>query len=93
MSKSNNDCLIIYTLLKTICFRVGKRFFANTNILFLVVSYVWSGLIVVLGVYLNVYSRNQAVFNTTITSITNSIFDFRWWPKFSRPTSSRTLPV
>lgn len=36
-------------------------YFVNFNILFLLVSsrYVWSGLLVVLGIFLNVYSKNM----------------------------------
>jgi len=62
---------------------------------FFFVSYVWSGLIVVLGIYLNVYSRNQAVFNAKIQSYANSLFGTRFGSKFSTTITapSRTLPV
>lgn len=40
---------------------VIDSYFVNFNILFLLVSsrYVWSGLLVVLGIFLNVYSKNM----------------------------------
>lgn len=92
MSKSTNNCIIIYALFKTIYFRVWKHFLIIiTFISFL--SYVWSGLIVVFGIYLNVYSRNQALFDAKIASIIHSLFGFRWTSKYSQSTTSRTLPV
>jgi hypothetical protein len=60
---------------------------------FFLFSYVWSGLIVVFGIYLNVYSRNQAAFNAKIASIVESIFGARIAAKISTPTPSRALPV
>lgn len=98
MSKSNNDCIIVHLVFQTICIRVCK----NENeewacklltSLRVFCSYLWSGLIVIVGIYLNVYSRNQTVFNAKIVSLTQSLFNSRWWPRlFSAPTI-RTLPV
>ncbi|CAF1160914.1 unnamed protein product, partial [Didymodactylos carnosus] len=34
-------------------------------------DYIWSGLIVIVGIYLNVYSRNQAVFNAKLWNFYN----------------------
>jgi hypothetical protein len=59
-------------------------------IFFVFISYVWSGLIVVLGIYLNVYSRNQTVFNAKIASYANCLFGTRFG---LTTTTTRTLPV
>jgi hypothetical protein len=56
-------------------------------------SYVWSGLIVIVGIYLNVYSRNQTAFNAKITSMANSVFHSRLWPSIIAPPTIRTLSV
>jgi len=50
---------------------------------------------VIIGIYLNVYSRNQAVFNAKIASYANSLFGARFGSKFSTTitTPARTLPV
>jgi uncharacterized membrane protein len=52
-------------------------------------SYVWSGLIVIVGIYLNVYSRNQTAFNAKLGSFVNSLFNFRGWLS----SAPRTLSV
>ncbi len=70
---------------------VGIFYYSYSYLFF--ISYVWSGLIVVIGIYLNVYSRNQAAFNATIASYANRLFGFRFGSKLSTPTASRTLPV
>jgi hypothetical protein len=95
MSKSINNRFIIYTLFQTIRFRVLKQFLLFILIYLTVVfnSYLWSGLIVVFGIYLNFYSRNEAAFNATIVSYTKFLFCSRWWSKYSTPTTTRTLPV
>ncbi|CAF4202318.1 unnamed protein product, partial [Rotaria sordida] len=54
-------------------------------------SYVWSGFIVVIGIYLNVYGRNQVAFNAKIALYGNRLFPSRWWSKFLVSTSSRSL--
>jgi len=82
-------CVTVTTCRKAITIVLSFTLFSKP----FVFDYVWSGLIVILGIYLNVYSRNQAAFNAKITSYANSLFGFRWWSKFSVPTSSRTLPV
>jgi hypothetical protein len=60
---------------------------------FFSLSYVWSGLIVVFGIYLNVYSRNQAIFNAKIASLVEFLFGARFAARFSAATPSRTLPI
>ncbi|CAF1150618.1 unnamed protein product [Didymodactylos carnosus] len=40
-----------------------------------VLDYIWSGLIVVVGIYLNIYSRNQAVFNAKLINFYNRLLN------------------
>ncbi|CAF1340307.1 unnamed protein product, partial [Rotaria sordida] len=58
--------------------------------------YIWSGLIVIIGIYLNIYSRHQTAFNTKIASLMTRLFNSRWWPNILTPsitTINKTLPV
>ncbi|CAF0804147.1 unnamed protein product [Rotaria sordida] len=82
-------CVAVTTCRKAITIILSFILFSKP----FVFDYVWSGLIVVIGIYLNVYSRNQTAFNTKIVSYINSLSNFRWWPKFSTSTTSRILPV
>ena len=40
-----------------------------SNTLLFVLRYVWSGLVVVLGIYLNLYSKNKASWDAAITKM------------------------
>ncbi|CAF3734280.1 unnamed protein product [Rotaria sp. Silwood1] len=82
-------CVTVTTCRKAVTIILSFTLFSKP----FVFDYVWSGLIVVIGIYLNVYSRNQAAFNTKIASVTNFLYNFRWWPKFSTSTIPRILPV
>ena len=66
MSKSNHYCAILHSICKAIYISVKKKkklnSFLNFKIYFL--RYFWSGLIVVLGIYLNLYSKNQKSWNS-----------------------------
>jgi len=77
---------------KPFIFEYVENLTSNCLLLFFF-SYVWSGLIVIIGIYLNVYSRNQAAFNAKIVSIANSLFHYRWWPSALTPATIRTLPI
>ncbi|CAF2930154.1 unnamed protein product [Rotaria sp. Silwood2] len=82
-------CVTVTTCRKAITIILSFALFSKP----FVFDYVWSGLIVVFGIYLNVYSRNQAAFNAKFASYTNSLFNFCWCPKFSTSITSRILPV
>jgi len=82
-------CVTVTTCRKAITIILSFILFSKP----FVFDYVWSGLIVVLGIYLNIYSRNQAFFNDKIASYANSLFGSRFGSKFSTSTTSRTLPV
>ncbi|CAF4689196.1 unnamed protein product [Rotaria sp. Silwood1] len=62
-------CVTVTTCRKAITIVLSFTLFSKP----FVFDYVWSGLIVVLGIYLNVYSRNQAGFNAKIASYTNRL--------------------
>ncbi|CAF2725880.1 unnamed protein product [Rotaria sp. Silwood2] len=62
-------CVTVTTCRKVITIVLSFTFFSKP----FVFDYVWSGLIVILGIYLNVYSRNQTAFNAKISSYTNSL--------------------
>ncbi|CAF3665376.1 unnamed protein product [Rotaria sp. Silwood1] len=62
-------CVTVTTCRKAITIVLSFTLFSKP----FVFDYVWSGLIVVLGIYLNVYSRNQAAFNAKIASYTNRL--------------------
>ncbi|UJR14986.1 hypothetical protein I4U23_001964 [Adineta vaga] len=82
-------CVTVTTCRKAITIVLSFTLFSKP----FVFDYVWSGLIVIVGIYLNVYSRNQTVFNAKIISFTQYLFGSCWWSKlFSTPTT-RTLPV
>jgi len=82
-------CVTVTTCRKAITIILSFILFSKP----FVFDYVWSGLIVILGIYLNVYSRNQAFFNDKIASYASSLFGSRFGSKFSTSTASRTLPV
>lgn len=58
-------CVTVTTCRKAITIILSFTLFSKP----FVFDYVWSGLIVLFGIYLNVYSRNQTVFNSSIVSI------------------------
>ncbi|CAF1101179.1 unnamed protein product [Rotaria sordida] len=62
-------CVTVTTCRKAITIILSFTLFSKP----FVIDYVWSGLIVVLGIYLNVYSRNQIAFNSKISSYTNRL--------------------
>lgn len=96
MSKSGDNYIIFHFIFKTFRFRVCETFFyfilSLFSILF-VFSYVWSGLIVVVGIYLNVYSRNQAAFNAKFASYATVLVGARIASRLFGSTPTRTLPV
>lgn len=63
------------------------------NYFYFLRSYLWSGLLVVLGIYLNVYSRNQQAFDAKIASFANSLFGSYWWSKSLKKSTTRILPI
>ncbi|UJR31688.1 hypothetical protein I4U23_019169 [Adineta vaga] len=82
-------CVTVTTCRKAITIILSFLLFSKPFIF----DYVWSGLIVIFGIYLNVYSRNQAAFNAKIKFFTNYLFGYRWISNISQGTSSRVLPV
>jgi len=82
-------CVTVTTCRKAITIILSFTLFSKP----FVFDYVWSGLIVLIGIYLNVYSRNQTAFNAKIGSFFNSLFHLRWWPSILTPPTIRTLSV
>jgi adenosine 3'-phospho 5'-phosphosulfate transporter B3 len=82
-------CVTVTTCRKAITIILSFTLFSKP----FVFDYVWSGLIVIIGIYLNVYSRNQTAFNAKIVSIANSVFHSRLWPSIITPPTIRTLSV
>ncbi|CAF1409503.1 unnamed protein product [Rotaria magnacalcarata] len=82
-------CVTVTTCRKSITIVLSFTLFSKP----FVFDYVWSGLIVIFGIYLNVYSRHQTAFNTKIVSIANILFNSRWWPRILAPVTSRTLSI
>jgi len=73
-------CVTVTTCRKAITIILSFTLFSKP----FVFDYVWSGLIVILGIYLNVYSRNQTMMDARIQSFISYVFKSR---------STRTLPV
>ncbi|CAF1076076.1 unnamed protein product [Adineta ricciae] len=82
-------CVTVTTCRKAVTIVLSFILFSKPFIF----DYVWSGFIVVVGIYLNVYSRNQAAFNAKIASYATSLFGSHWVSKFYSGTSTRTLSV
>jgi len=82
-------CVTVTTCRKAITIILSFTLFSKP----FVFDYVWSGLIVLVGIYLNVYSRNQTSFNAQIVSFANSVFHSRWWPSIFTSPTIRTLSV
>ncbi|CAF0889261.1 unnamed protein product [Adineta steineri] len=82
-------CVTVTTCRKAITIVLSFTLFSKP----FVFDYIWSGLIVIVGIYLNVYSRNQTVFNAKIVSLAHYLFNFRWWPNILTPSTSQTLPL
>ncbi|CAF1117830.1 unnamed protein product [Adineta ricciae] len=82
-------CVTVTTCRKAITIILSFILFSKPFIF----DYVWSGCIVIVGIYLNVYSRNQAAFNAKIASYATSLFGAHWVSKFYSGTSTRTLSV
>ncbi|CAF1151736.1 unnamed protein product [Adineta ricciae] len=82
-------CVTVTTCRKAITIILSFTLFSKP----FVFDYLWSGLIVIVGIYLNVYSRNQTVFNAKIVSFTQNLFNLHWWPRLSSAPTIRTLPV
>ncbi|CAM4757918.1 unnamed protein product [Rotaria magnacalcarata] len=82
-------CVTVTTCRKAITIILSFTLFSKPFVL----EYLWSGLIVIVGIYLNVYSHNQAAFNAKIASFTNRLFGFRGATKPSTSGIPRILPV
>ncbi|CAF3752580.1 unnamed protein product [Rotaria socialis] len=82
-------CVTVTTCRKAITIILSFALFSKPFVL----DYLWSGLIVVVGIYLNIYSHNQAAFNAKIASFTNSLFGFRDPTKSPTSAIPRILPV
>ncbi|CAF3226659.1 unnamed protein product [Rotaria socialis] len=82
-------CVTVTTCRKAITIVLSFTLFSKP----FVFDYIWSGLIVIFGIYLNVYSRHQTEFNAKIVSIANILFNSRWWPRILAPVTSRTLSI
>ncbi|CAF3851403.1 unnamed protein product [Rotaria sp. Silwood1] len=82
-------CVTVTTCRKAITIILSFTLFSKP----FVFDYVWSGLIVILGIYLNVYSRHQTAFNTKIASFISRCYNYRWWPNILTPTANKVLPV
>ncbi|CAF3767627.1 unnamed protein product [Rotaria sordida] len=80
-------CVTVTTCRKAITIILSFILFSKP----FVFDYVWSGFIVVIGIYLNVYGRNQVAFNAKIALYGNRLFPSRWRSKFLVSTSSRSL--
>jgi len=78
-------CVTVTTCRKAITIILSFILFSKP----FVFDYAWSGLIVVIGIYLNVYSRHQVAFNGKIAAYANSLFNSRWWPSILTPTATR----
>lgn len=74
-------CVTVTTCRKAITIILSFTLFSKP----FVFDYIWSGLIVVFGIYLNVYSRNQTAFNKKIST---------WYQKIvPSKTHEHLLPV
>ncbi|CAF2895882.1 unnamed protein product [Rotaria sp. Silwood2] len=82
-------CVTVTTCRKAITIILSFTLFSKP----FVFDYVWSGVIVIIGIYLNVYSRHQTAFNSIIASFITRCFNSRWWPNILTPTTMKTLPV
>ncbi|CAF0823106.1 unnamed protein product [Adineta steineri] len=82
-------CVTVTTCRKAITIILSFTLFSKP----FVFDYIWSGVIVIVGIYLNVYSRNQTVFNAKIVSLAHYLFNPRWWPNILTPSTSQTLPL
>ncbi|CAF3820765.1 unnamed protein product [Rotaria sordida] len=85
-------CVTVTTCRKAITIILSFTLFSKP----FVFDYIWSGLIVIIGIYLNIYSRHQTAFNTKIASLMTRLFNSRWWPNILTPsitTINKTLPV
>ncbi|CAF0735074.1 unnamed protein product [Adineta steineri] len=82
-------CVTVTTCRKAITIVLSFILFSKPFIF----DYVWSGLIVVFGIYLNIYSRNQAAFNDKIAYFVKIFFGSHLASKISTSTTPRILPI